>query len=539
LVEERFEGACSDDVLQLNPNWIPQAGLGEKDASADTFAGLDTIYWYVIVGGTIFLAIAIAMFTSCRKSKMDNHSFDQSFTSRNGQYSPTTLDRTQTGVLNVSQQLDDKSTAGSLASSARLTVPQMQSFTGPTSPGGGSDSAMSQATLAPPAASGAQCAGHLRLAHVSQINPVTNTAAMQFVGESLDAREFSGMSDAYLVVKSNGNEVYKSEMVKRDLNPSWKPFQVSAKVLAAGPLHLEVLDWDRVSKTDLIGSTLIDQNSVLRIGDRWPLARKKHDLLPTQLSNPPNNGPMTLWDILDGRESMGVNTTSEVPKPTIAQTFDGQGLSISCTHPGAVIYYTVDGNNPEPPVGQNRKDQESNPIKRASTNGSTPNSVGSSTFRFDRFGSNNNLRIPILLMGEAKNLHVRCVATLEGLENSEVVFHVEKPRIDDPNESFSPAFESFSEPISPEQHGRSGLALASTPIPSASMLSPGGTVLDTFPSPTNISSSEQDTFIEPASEDEAETAKAMPSMINLKGPVSSTPRTPATNTSVDTESSDL
>lgn len=243
---------------------------------------------------------------------------------------------------------------------------------------------------------------------------------------------------------------------------------------------------------------------------------------------------MSLWDILASREKMKIVNTAAVAKPVVAKTFDGMSLSISCTTPGAVLYYTVDGNDPEPPIGQSREDQENRPIVRASSNGSPQkNGVGSSTFRFDRFGPNNNLRIPSLLLGEANALHVRCVATLEDMENSEVVDHMERPRLDDPNDSFSPAFESFSEPASPQG-------------PSApNVLSPGGTAYDSFASPAAKSSRPAGgDFDHPASEDEADpetlvapprTPLAAPSTPTTAGSVGA----PNFQTGFDMESSDL
>mmetsp|Transcript_43311 Transcript_43311/g.108509 ORF Transcript_43311/g.108509 Transcript_43311/m.108509 type:complete len:555 (+) Transcript_43311:54-1718(+) len=71
-----------------------------------------------------------------------------------------------------------------------------------------------------------------------------------------------GKSDPFLVIsrttlQGEKVEVFKSEVVKQDLNPSWKPMRINMIKLCNGDLdakfHIACFDWDRLSSNDLIG----------------------------------------------------------------------------------------------------------------------------------------------------------------------------------------------------------------------------------------------------------------------------------------------
>eukprot|EP00284_Hemiselmis_tepida_P010510 CAMPEP_0174919526 /NCGR_PEP_ID=MMETSP1355-20121228/3719_1 /TAXON_ID=464990 /ORGANISM="Hemiselmis tepida, Strain CCMP443" /LENGTH=556 /DNA_ID=CAMNT_0016164757 /DNA_START=56 /DNA_END=1723 /DNA_ORIENTATION=+ len=71
-----------------------------------------------------------------------------------------------------------------------------------------------------------------------------------------------GKSDPFLVLsrttlQGQKQEVFKTEVVKSDLNPSWKPIRVNMIRLCNGDLdakfHVACYDWDRLSSNDLIG----------------------------------------------------------------------------------------------------------------------------------------------------------------------------------------------------------------------------------------------------------------------------------------------
>ena len=86
---------------------------------------------------------------------------------------------------------------------------------------------------------------------------------MRFSGTKLDKKDLFGKSDPYLIfnqVKADGKRypVYKTEIIKKTLNPIWKEFTISLQKLCNGeldrPLFVECYDWDSIGKDDLIGT---------------------------------------------------------------------------------------------------------------------------------------------------------------------------------------------------------------------------------------------------------------------------------------------
>jgi len=88
---------------------------------------------------------------------------------------------------------------------------------------------------------------------------------MQLRAEKLDKKDFFGKSDPYFVIsKSAGSSgqkwsvVKRSEVIMKNLSPTWAPFEISAKLLCNGdhtrPLKFDVYDWDSDGSHDYIGS---------------------------------------------------------------------------------------------------------------------------------------------------------------------------------------------------------------------------------------------------------------------------------------------
>lgn len=87
---------------------------------------------------------------------------------------------------------------------------------------------------------------------------------MQLRAEKLDKKDFFGKSDPFFVISkaSIGGQqwsvVKRSEIIKKNLNPTWAPFEISAKLLCNGdhqrPLKIDVYDWDSDGTHDYIGS---------------------------------------------------------------------------------------------------------------------------------------------------------------------------------------------------------------------------------------------------------------------------------------------
>ena len=99
---------------------------------------------------------------------------------------------------------------------------------------------------------------------------------LQFRAEKLDKKDFFGKSDPYFVLQKsaqgqNWTVVKRSEVKMKTLNPTWDPFEISAKYLCNGdhsrPLKIDVYDWDSTGSHDYIGSlnTTLSQLEVCAI----------------------------------------------------------------------------------------------------------------------------------------------------------------------------------------------------------------------------------------------------------------------------------
>jgi len=85
----------------------------------------------------------------------------------------------------------------------------------------------------------------------------------QFRAEKLDKKDFFGKSDPFYVISRSvqGNQwsvVKRSEIIMKNLNPNWAPFEISARELCNSdhdrPLKIDIYDWDSDGTHDYIGS---------------------------------------------------------------------------------------------------------------------------------------------------------------------------------------------------------------------------------------------------------------------------------------------
>ena len=91
-------------------------------------------------------------------------------------------------------------------------------------------------------------------------------------GIDLDAKDsvlLGGKSDPYLVFRSpSGEEVFRTEVIKNELNPVWKPFEVDLIKLCGNDLQriflLECWDKDFISKDDMIGMLEVNVETLLK-----------------------------------------------------------------------------------------------------------------------------------------------------------------------------------------------------------------------------------------------------------------------------------
>lgn len=95
-----------------------------------------------------------------------------------------------------------------------------------------------------------------------ELSSCKDDVTMQWIGKKLDKKDFFGKSDPFLLFHKSNEDgtftvVHKTEVIKKTVNPKWKPFKVSARALCNGDydrlLKIECYDWDKNGKHDLIG----------------------------------------------------------------------------------------------------------------------------------------------------------------------------------------------------------------------------------------------------------------------------------------------
>lgn len=75
----------------------------------------------------------------------------------------------------------------------------------------------------------------------------------------LPAADRNGYSDPYCKFQLNGRQVYKSETQKKTLHPAWNEFfETNIPSRTAAQFKVEVWDWDRGDKDDLLGTSAIN-----------------------------------------------------------------------------------------------------------------------------------------------------------------------------------------------------------------------------------------------------------------------------------------
>ncbi|PFX18281.1 copine-3-like isoform X1 [Stylophora pistillata] len=95
---------------------------------------------------------------------------------------------------------------------------------------------------------------------------------LTFRATNLDKKDFLGKSDPFLQLsklKSDGETllVHRTEVIKNNLNPSWKSFDISLSTLCGGdydaPIRIGCYDWDEDDTNDLIGCVDITLRSLI------------------------------------------------------------------------------------------------------------------------------------------------------------------------------------------------------------------------------------------------------------------------------------
>ncbi|XP_064607503.1 copine-8-like [Liolophura sinensis] len=103
--------------------------------------------------------------------------------------------------------------------------------------------------------------GHI-IVSAEEVSSCKTELTLQMSGHNLDKKDFFGKSDPFLTFyRSNEDStftvVHRTEVIKRTLNPSWRPFKLSVRAICNGDydrtVKIECHDWDADGGHDLIG----------------------------------------------------------------------------------------------------------------------------------------------------------------------------------------------------------------------------------------------------------------------------------------------
>lgn len=92
----------------------------------------------------------------------------------------------------------------------------------------------------------------------------TGRAKIEFLdGENLPSHDSNGKSDPFITVELGEIELFKSKIVKKTLSPVWnESITIPIPSRSRTDLMLNVYDWDRAGKNDLLCKTKLDISSV-------------------------------------------------------------------------------------------------------------------------------------------------------------------------------------------------------------------------------------------------------------------------------------
>ncbi len=120
-----------------------------------------------------------------------------------------------------------------------------------------------------------------------EVQELNTVATISMHAEKLDKKDLFGKSDPFVIIsrcKEDGIyvPVAKTEVIRKDLNPRWKSFDISLQRLCNGDLHrpikFEVFDWNRSGKHEFIGSFTTTVNDLQNTA-----SNKRHSLINQDL----------------------------------------------------------------------------------------------------------------------------------------------------------------------------------------------------------------------------------------------------------------
>ncbi|KAK6185839.1 hypothetical protein SNE40_007985 [Patella caerulea] len=107
-----------------------------------------------------------------------------------------------------------------------------------------------------------------------------------FRATKLDNKDFMGKSDPYLEILKETMDgswqvVHRTEVVKNNLNPSWRPFSIPLQIACGGDrkkrIRMDVYDWDSDGSHDFIGGFMTNIEEMTAQGKEpsWPCINEK------------------------------------------------------------------------------------------------------------------------------------------------------------------------------------------------------------------------------------------------------------------------
>lgn len=118
---------------------------------------------------------------------------------------------------------------------------------------------------------------------INQLKESDETFTFLLNAEKVDKKDIFGKSDPFFIIfkmtQQGWKEVYKSEVIKNTLNPTWKEFQLKSHEIGAlcsdVAMKIEVWDWDRNKTNDFIGATSLNLIQLFTANAEFELINKK------------------------------------------------------------------------------------------------------------------------------------------------------------------------------------------------------------------------------------------------------------------------
>lgn len=176
----------------------------------------------------------------------------------------------------------------------------------------------------------------------SEVSRQVETLTLQFSATKLEKKDLMSKSDPFLEfsrILPDGQlqSVFRTEVIKNDLNPKWRPFEVKASRLCGGdhraPIRVDCLDYESRGSHELIGSfetTVAELMEGSNKEIRWPVINPKKK---AKKKNYENSGVVTL-------------TSCKVTKDNTFLDFVFGGMQINFT---VGVDFTASNGNPSNP----------------------------------------------------------------------------------------------------------------------------------------------------------------------------------------------